>query len=240
MSDWAAKRFWKETAVQAAEDGAGFEVRLDGRMVRTPAKTPLVLPTRTMAEAVASEWDAQEGKINPLSMPVTRGANAALDKVAAQHTEVSDMIADYGDSDLLCYRAASPVELVERQAQAWNPLLDWAETALGARLLPRTGVIHQPQESGAIAALRGQVHALDPFELAAFHDLVAMSGSLVIGFAALHEYAPITQLWDVSRVDENWQIEQWGEDDEAAELAEVKRSAFIGALTFYQLVHTKP
>ncbi|MGH1331166.1 MAG: ATP12 family chaperone protein [Paracoccaceae bacterium] len=240
MSDWAAKRFWKETAVEAAADGAGFEVRLDGRMVRTPAKTPLVLPTRAMAEAVAREWDAQEGKINPLGMPVTRGANAALDKVAAQHSEVADMIADYGDSDLLCYRAASPAELIARQAQAWDPLLDWAETALDARLLPRTGVIHQPQDSGAIAALRERVHALDPFELAAFHDLVAMSGSLVIGFAALHEYAPISQLWDLSRIDEDWQIEQWGKDDEAAELAEVKRAAFMSALTFYQLVHTKP
>lgn len=239
MSDWAAKRFWKETAVQPAEDGAGYEVRLDGRMVRTPAKTPLVIPTRAMAEAIAAEWDAQEGKINPLSMPITRGANAALDKVAEQHAEVADMIADYGDSDLLCYRAESPVELVARQAQAWDPLLDWAEGALGARLLPRTGVIHQPQDSGAITALRGQVHALDPFEIAAFHDLVAMSGSLVIGFAALHEYAPISQLWDLSRIDEDWQIEQWGADEEAAELAEIKRTAFMSALTFYQLVHTK-
>ncbi|MFT6606836.1 MAG: chaperone required for assembly of F1-ATPase [Halocynthiibacter sp.] len=239
MSDWAAKRFWKETAVQPAEDGAGFEVRLDGRMVRTPAKTPLVLPTRAMAEAIAAEWDAQEGKIKPLSMPVTRGANAALDKVAEQHSEVADMIADYGDSDLLCYRAASPVELIERQTQAWDPLLEWAETALNARLLPRTGVIHQPQDDSAIAALRGQVHALDPFELAAFHDLVAMSGSLIIGFAALHEYAPISQLWDLSRVDEDWQIEQWGKDDEAAELSETKRAAFTAAQTFYQLVHTK-
>ncbi|MEE4347985.1 MAG: ATP12 family chaperone protein, partial [Paracoccaceae bacterium] len=114
MSEWKAKRFWK--AATPVETEGGFTVQLDGRAVKTPAKTPLVVPTRAMAAAIAAEWDAQEGAIDPRTMPVTRSANAAIDKVATQHAEVAQMIADYGDSDLLCYRAPGPVELIERQA----------------------------------------------------------------------------------------------------------------------------
>ena len=106
MSEWKQKRFWKEVSVE--EDGAGFAVALDGRRVKTPAKTALVVPTRALAEAIAAEWDAQEDQIDPLSMPNTRSANAAIDKVAVQFAEVADMLAEYGDSDLLCYRAESP------------------------------------------------------------------------------------------------------------------------------------
>ena len=117
MSEWAAKRFWKEAGV--SETDQGFGVHLDGRRVRTPAKAELIVPTHAMAQAIATEWDAQDSKIVPDTMPVTRAANAAIDKVAHQHAEVARMIADYGDSDLLCYRAESPAELAARQAEAW-------------------------------------------------------------------------------------------------------------------------
>lgn len=119
MSGWAKKRFWKETTVESVEGGYG--VFLDGRAVKTPAKAALVVPTEAMAEAMAAEWDAQEGEIDPNTMPVTRSANAAIDKVAVQHTEVADMLAEYGGSDLLCYRATSPEELIARQAEGWDP-----------------------------------------------------------------------------------------------------------------------
>jgi chaperone required for assembly of F1-ATPase len=233
MSEWKAKRFWKEASVIEAE--RGFAVELDGRAVKTPAKQPLHLPTRAMAEAVALEWDAQEGVINPHSMPVTRTANAAIDKVMVQHGEVADMLAAYGDSDLLCYRADAPTELVARQNEMWDPMLDWAEQALGARLLPRTGVMHVPQDEVAIAVLRARTHTLDSFELAAFHDLVSLSGSLVLGFAAAHGARPAEDLWDISRLDEMWQEEQWGEDEDATALALLKRSAFLHAVRMFGL-----
>jgi chaperone required for assembly of F1-ATPase len=233
MSEWKAKRFWKAAGVVETDDG--FAVELDGRGVKTPAKRALLLPTRAMAQAVAHEWDAQRDIINPNTMPVTKTANAAIDKVTVQHAEVADMLAAYGDSDLLCYRADAPEELVMRQNEIWNPMLDWADDALGVRLLPRTGVMHAPQDPDAVARLKARTHALDPFELAAFHDLVSLSGSLVLGFAAAMQTRPVTEIWSISRLDELWQEEQWGEDEDATALAAVKHDAFLHAAQMFAL-----
>lgn len=227
MSEWQAKKFWTEVSVEPA--GGGYAVRLDGRAIRTPAKAELVLPTIEFAKWVAREWDAQIDKIDPETMPATRTANAAIDKVATQKTEVADMLAAYGDSDLLCYRASSPAELVARQAEIWNPFLDWAAHRLGARLQPREGVVHRPQNPDEIARLSSRVHALSNFELAAFHDLVSLSGSLILGFAAAYEFSPVKELWTVSRLDEIWQEQQWGEDAEAGSLSAQKCAAFLHA-----------
>lgn len=236
MAGWnTKKKFWKDTSVEA--QGDGFAVLLDGRGLKTPAKTQVIVPTRAIADAVAKEWDAQVEEIDPLQMPATRWANAALDKVALQFDEVADMLADYGGTDLLCYRADSPQGLIDRQSKAWDPLLAWAADQLNARLTPVEGVMFQAQDAAALEQLRTQVHEFSNFELAAFHDLVSLSGSLVLGFAAVHEYAPIEALWDLSRVDEHWQEEQWGEDEEASELAETKKAAFIQAAINYNLCH---
>lgn len=233
MSDWVAKRFWKAAAVVDAEDG--FAVELDGRSVKTPAKRALKLPTRAMAEAIAAEWDAQKDVINPHTMPATKTANAALDKVTLQHAEVADMLAAYGDSDLLCYRADAPEELVARQTAHWDPMLDWADAEMGVRLLPRTGVMHAPQDPKVLRVLRDRTHALTVFELAAFHDLVSLSGSLILGFGAAMEARSAEVLWDLSRLDENWQEEQWGEDEDATALAAIKREAFLHANRMFRL-----
>jgi len=233
MSGWKAKRFWTSATVVDAADG--FTVHLDGRPVRTPAKSPLILPTRSMATAIADEWDAQQGTIDPRSMPLTRSANAAIDKVAVQHGEVAQMIADYGDSDLLCYRAPAPSELVARQAQLWDPLLDWAAQILDAQLQTASGVVHIPQDAVVLDRLSHRVHAMDSFALAAFHDLVSLSGSLILGFAATEDHLPADELWRLSRLDEDWQAEQWGADDDAAAMAETKRLAFLHAKRFYDL-----
>ncbi|MGH1353822.1 MAG: ATP12 family chaperone protein [Thalassovita sp.] len=233
MSAWKAKRFWKET--KAAEVEGGFSVLLDGRNVKTPAKTPLVVPTLAMAQAIATEWDAQEGEVQPLTMPVMRGANAALDKVSNQFDEVAAMLAEYGATDLLCYRADSPQELIQRQAAAWDPILDWAADALGARLNSAQGVMFVPQDTATLQNLHDRVRRMTSFELAAFHDLVGISGSLILGFAAVRDHLPIEAIWDLSRLDETWQAEQWGVDDEAAELAASKREEFLRAKRFYEL-----
>ena len=233
MSEWKAKRFWKAASVVELE--TGYTVELDGRGVKTPAKQPMRLPTQAMAAAIAQEWDAQVDIINPNTMPVTKTANAAIDKVTVQHAEVADMLAAYGDSDLLCYRADSPEELIERQNQHWNPMLDWADDTLGVRLHPRTGVIHAPQDPVAVAKLFARTHALDAYELAAFHDLVSLSGSLIIGFAAALDARPTEELWTISRLDELWQEEQWGEDEDATALALIKRDAFLHAKRMFDL-----
>lgn len=233
MSDWRPRVFWKEAGVVPAE--GGFAVQLDGRPVKTPAKRALVLPTEGLAQAVATEWAAQEKFVDPRGMPFTRTANAAIDKVADQHAEVADMLAGYGDSDLLCYRAESPVELVDWQARDWDAALDWGASSLGARLLPRAGIVHQPQPPEALAALAARVRELDPFRLAAFHDLVLLSGSLVLAFAAAANWRDAGDIWEMSRLEERWQIGQWGEDDEAAAAAQAKRRDFLQAKRFFDL-----
>ncbi len=233
MSEWKTKRFWKETTTQTVE--GGFAITLDGRAVKTPSKSPLVVPSHALALAIAAEWDAQQEKIDPTTMPFTRAANSAIDKVGTQKAEVADMLAAYGDADLTCYRASSPRELAERQAAEWDPLLDWAAEKLGARLVPVAGLIHQPQNPDALAALSQQVHQMDAFSLAGFHDLVCISGSLIIGFAAVHDYLDAPALWRLSRVDELWQEEQWGEDEEATAFAKSKESDFVNAKRFHDL-----
>jgi chaperone required for assembly of F1-ATPase len=238
MSEWAAKRFWSRAEAVEAADGYG--VRLDGRAVRTPAKAELVVPTQALAQEIAAEWDAQEGVIAPTTMPMTRAANAAIDRVAREREAVAAMLAEYGGSDLLCYRAESPAELAARQAEAWDPLLDWAESALSVRLRVTTGVMHMAQERAALDRLHAEVRQLDIWALTAFHDLVCMSGSLVIGFAALRDHAPAGMLWRLSRIDESWQEEQWGKDGEAAAVAEGKENDFLNAKRFHDLSRPHP
>ncbi|MEM6759442.1 MAG: ATP12 family protein [Pseudomonadota bacterium] len=236
MSEWKQKRFWND-AVATELDGA-WTVLLDGRAVKTPAKASLILPTAALAEAVAAEWQQQEDVVDPLSMPFTRSANAAIDKVGVQHAEVADMLAGYGDSDLLCYRADAPDGLVRRQAETWDPYLDWAEQRFGARLATRTGVMHAGQDPAALARLSEAVHLFDDFQLAAFHDLVGLSGSLILGFAAAYDLAPAPEIWAASRVDEIWQEEEWGEDEEAKQTAEIKKDAFLHAKSFFDAANS--
>lgn len=227
MSEWTAKRFWQQVGV--TREGGGYGITLDGKPLRTPAKAALILPSRAFAEALAAEWDAQGEVVAPQTMPFTRTANSAIDNVAQNHRAVAAMIAEYGDTDLLCYRAEAPAELIARQGADWDPLLAWVADELEAPLTAGTGVTHVPQPEASLAALSARVHALDAFRLAALHDLVALSGSLVIGLAVLEGHRAAEALWDLSRIDEIWQAEQWGEDEIAAADAAAKRADFLHA-----------
>lgn len=233
MSGWKAKRFWSAATVEP--DGAGWGIRLDGRPVKTPAKAPLIVPTEAMAQAIAAEWDAQQGEVRPETMPLTRAANSAIDKVTPQFDAVAAMLADYGGTDLLCYRAEAPEPLIARQSAAWDPLLDWAAAELGAPLTVCTGILPVAQPSDSLARLTQAVQAHDPFRLTALHDLVAISGSLVIGLAIARGQLDAAAGWEASRIDETWQTEQWGDDDEAAAAAAVKRQAMQDAARFLWL-----
>jgi len=230
---WARKRFWKEVTVAPAD--AGYAVHLDGRPVRTPAKAPFIAPAQAVAEAAAEEWLAQEGELKPETMPVTRAVNSAIDRVAPQIEDVRGIVAAYGGSDLLCYRAGAPAELVQRQAERWDPALAWAEERFGARLILGEGVMHVAQPEAAVAALERAVAAYTPLELTALHDLVAISGSLVLGLSVAEGAMAAEEAWAASRVDEDWQVEQWGEDAEAVEAAANKRAAFLEAARLIQL-----
>lgn len=233
MTEWAARRFW--TSARTAPAEPGWQVLLDARPIRTPAGAPLVLPTAALAQAVAAEWDAQADLVDPGTMPMTRTANSAIDKVAPQQGAVTALLAEYAGTDLLCYRAEAPEALVRRQADLWDPLLDWAKAALGARPVVTAGVMPVPQDPGTIARLCAPMHAMSAFRLAAFHDLVALSGSLILAHAAAQGARPADAVWDLSRLDETWQAEHWGCDEEAARAAATKRQAFLDAHRFYAL-----
>jgi chaperone required for assembly of F1-ATPase len=237
MSNWKAKRFWKAAAVTEGADG--FGVALDGRPVKTPGKAPLVLPTRALAAAIAAEWGAQTGQIDPRQMPLTRAANSALDKVVPQHAEVAALIADYGGTDHLCYRATFPAALRAQQDAAWQPLLDWAATRFGAPLRVAEGVVPIDQPPEALARLAAVVASMDAFELAALHDLVGITGSLILGLAVTVGHLNAADAWTCARIDEDWQILHWGADDEAQAHASAKRAALLDAERFWHLVHLR-
>jgi chaperone required for assembly of F1-ATPase len=229
---WEAKRFWTDVTVGTVE--GGWDVRLDGKPIRTPAKAALILPTEAMAEAVAAEWRRVEGKVDPRVMPVTRSANAAIDKVAPQFDEVAELISDYGDSDLLCYRATDP-DLAAVQAAAWDPWLAWSAAALDAPLRVVEGIVAYAQPPESLARLDARVRGTTPFELTALSDLVALTGSLVLGFAAADRPADREAIWDVSRFDEKWQERKWGADDEAQKGVAAKHRDFLHAGHFWDL-----
>lgn len=233
MSAWTAKRFWKQA--EASPCDGGFTVTLDGRAVKTPAKRLLVLPTLQMAEVIAAEWDAQQGRVKPETMPATRAANSTIDNVAIQFAEVAGDLARYGETDLLCYRATAPQELIDLQADAWDPLLAWSAAALRAPLIATAGVMHIRQPETSLAKLTAQVHAFTPFQLAAVHDLIAISGSLVLALAVTRGRLSLDEAWRLSRIDETWQNDLWGVDEDAAALESLKRQALTEAARFFAL-----
>jgi chaperone required for assembly of F1-ATPase len=233
MSDWKMKRFWEVTT--AVETEGGYTVHLDGRTIKTPGKAALIVPTRAMADAMALEWDAQDKEINPNTMPVTKSANSAVDKVSVQFDAVADMLGEYAGTDLLCYRAAQPQELIEKQAAGWDPLLEWCALAFDAPLMPVSGVMFSAQPESSLAKLRALLDDMSQFELTAMHDLITLPGSFVIALAALHGVQSPEALWEVSRLDERYQQEQWGTDDDAEDMARIKGDAFEHAHSFYEM-----
>lgn len=232
MSEWAMKRFWK--AVTVEPEGAGFAVRLDGRLIKTPAKRLLQVPSEAMATRIAEEWEAQVEIVDPTAMPWTRSANAAIDKVAVQRAEVMAHLADYAGSDLLCYRADGPDSLVARQQETWDPVLDWLSTRFDVRLAVAAGVMPVEQSADDIARLARAMTPMSDFQLTGFYDLVTLSGSFGLALATVHDVQPAADLWAASRLDEVWQIEQWGDDEEAAEVAALKEQAFLHATEVFR------
>lgn len=207
------KRFYRTVSV--VPDGAGFGVTLDGKRIKSPAKADFVLPSRALAEAVAAEWDAQADTVVPSAMPLMQLAATTIDKTAPNRQVVIDTIAPYGGSDLLCYRAEAPAALVERQAAAWQPLLDWAMTAHDAPLAVTSGIVHQTQPEPSLAALRAAVAAQDDWRLTALHQATALTGSLVLGLALLAGRIDADEAFELAELDASFQIERWGEDAEA-------------------------
>ncbi len=208
------KRFYEEAAVASSE--AAHAIHLDGRPVRTPAKRALVVPTKALAEIICGEWQAQGEVIDPSTMPVTRLVNTAIDGVADDQEAVFHDILKFSGSDMLCYRADTPAELVRRQSERWDPILDWAANAHGARFILIEGIMPQDQPREAIEALGQALRCYDtPLELAALHTVTTLTGSALLTIAYADGFIDADEAWSLAHLDEDWTNEHWGTDLEA-------------------------
>jgi len=194
-----------------------------------------MLPTEALAKKVASEWDEQVDEIDPTKMPFTKSSNAALDKVSEQFEEVSSLLGEYGDTDLLYYRADSPPELQKRQKTGWDPIVKWAENTFKVQINCGTGIVYIPQNEKLFSETRKQINNLSIFELMAFYDMVSITGSLILSLAIINKRLSAQQAYQLSRIDEQWQLEQWGEDEEAKVASNQKNIAILHSEEFFAL-----
>jgi chaperone required for assembly of F1-ATPase len=208
------KRFYTEVSVSEGE--GGHAIHLDGRPVKTPAKNRLAVPTARLAELLRDEWACQVEVINPGTMPVTRLVNTAIDGIAADPQAVFEDILRFSSSDMLCYRADAPENLVARQSEQWDPVLDWAADALGARFTLIEGIMPREQPREAVAAFGGALRRHDtPIALAALHTMTTLTGSAILALAFAEGRLAAEEAWRLAHLDEDWTIEHWGTDAEA-------------------------
>ena len=222
------RRFYDCAAIREA-DGS-FSVTLDAKPVRTPARRMLAAPSRAIGQAIAAEWQAQRDLIDPATMPLTRLANAVIDGVADSPGPVVAEIEKYLASDLLFYRAGGPQQLRERQAQHWDPILNWAAEALGAQFTLGQGVVHVAQPAAALHAARAALPT-DPWRLGALHAVTTLTGSALIALALARGFVTAEQAWAAAHVDEDWNMEQWGRDELALQRRAFRFAEFQAAAT---------
>jgi chaperone required for assembly of F1-ATPase len=208
------QRFYR--LAELARRPEGFALLLDGRPARTPARRLLAVPSRPVAEAMAAEWNAQRDDIDPARMPVTRLVNSALDGVANRPDAVAEDAARYARCDLICYRADAPQRLVDRQNARWDPVLDWTQGEWDARFITSRGVVYAPQPAASIEAIRRAVARTEsPLALAGLHAMTTLTGSVLLALAVTHRHLSAGEAWSAAHVDEDFQAEIWGADDEA-------------------------
>ena len=232
------KRFYKKAETISSDEVGrnGFAVALDGRILRTPAKAALHLPTAALANAIAAEWNAQGETVDTQAMPMMTLACTAIDWVHEERAHAVDATAAFAEHDLVCYWAEDPIDLVERQQAIWQPLLDWLTLSYDAPLVVINGILARPQPPASIAALQHTVEKLDDMTLTALHTVVSAGGSLVIGLALMRGRLSPDEAFAAAVLDELFQIELWGEDAEAAARHAGLRAEFHAAASFLTLL----
>lgn len=231
------KRFYSAVTLGQSQDG--FTALLDGRPVRTPARNVLCAPSQPLAEAIADEWREQGEQIETHSMPLNRLATTAVDLMPARRGDAVTEAAEYAATDLLCYRAVGPASLVQRQVDAWQPWLDWAELQYDAKLVAVSGVMPATQSKTALRALRAAVERLDSWRLVGLHAATTLTGSLVLGLAIERGALAAEAAFAAAMLDEQFEIEQWGEDAQQAERLARRRSDLLAAGRFLALLQAK-
>lgn len=221
------KRFYQEAGI--AETDGGFSVTLDGKPIRTPSGRQVVAPTSSIAEAIAAEWNAQGETIDPMTMPLTRFANS-VGEVTERVDAVADDVEKYLGSDLLFYRAGHPEALVAREAAYWDPVLAWAASQLGAHFILSEGIVHVAQPEQAIKAAR-EVFPADPWSVAALHVVTTVTGSALLALALYRGAMDCDDVWAAAHVDDDWNVEKWGVDEEVAARRAARFVDFRAAVT---------
>ena len=221
--------------VRVATVGTGFGVTLDDKALKTPAGTPIVVPTRALAAAIAEEWSNQGERLRLDALPLTRIAGTALDRVSARRAELRRDLAAYGETELVCHRAERPPELVARQRAAWQPLVDWLADRFDARLETTEGVLAREQPRASITALARALESYDDWRLAALSIAVGAAGSLAIGLALIEKRLDPRQAFEAAELDASYQIEAWGEDPEATRRQAEIRADLESAARFIAL-----
>jgi chaperone required for assembly of F1-ATPase len=233
MTARSRKRFYRNVEVM----GEGpYGIALDGRPLRTPLKHDLLLPTAGLAEAVAAEWAAQGERVDPWQMPLTKLAYTAIDRVVDSETRIIDELLEYAGADLVCYRAAEPESLINRQGEFWDPILSWAEETPGVRLFAVQGIVHKPQSPEALDAVRRYLHQFDAMHLCALHNLTTLTGSVLITLAMEKNFLEPERAWLTVHIDEDWQAERWGWDEEAMERRARRKQEFDASVRFLTLL----
>jgi chaperone required for assembly of F1-ATPase len=226
-------RFYRDAVVEKA--GEAYRILLDGKPLRTPVGAPFLLPNEILAQAVADEWQAQGEKLNPESLHLTKLANTAIDRVAANHEACIEQILALAKSDVLCYRATAPAGLVARQAAQWDPLLEWARERYGAQLRTGAGIgfVEQPPEAieGLARALRGH----DDFALAALNAAAMLTGSAIIPLALWEDRLDTDEAFAAAQLDDLYQAERWGQDPEALIRSRSKAAELTKNARFFRL-----
>jgi chaperone required for assembly of F1-ATPase len=229
------KRFWQNAAA-VADEGDRWRIELDGRPVRTPARALLLLPGEELAQQVAAEWQSANDKVDPRAMPLTGLGNAAVDHVAPNPAVFADSLARYAANDLLCYRAGAPTKLVAAEEAAWDPLLQWARRRFDVDFVVTEGIAPVDQPQATLDQLAQAVHALDPYRLAGLSPLVTVGGSLISGLAVLEGAVGVDEAWSAVSLDERWQLEQWGSDEEAERALAAREADFRTGARFLALL----
>ncbi len=227
------------SVVVEAREG-GFGVRLDAKPLHTPGRIPLLVPSEALAGAIGAEWAAQTGAIRPDTMPMMQLAATALDRIAPQRAQVVDALVKYAETDLLCHRADGPPALVERQARVWQPLLDWAALRFDAALQVQTGIMPRPQPEGAMRAVRTAVEGHDDMRLTVLQFACGGLGSIVLALALLDRRLDPDEAFEASELDASFQIEKWGEDEEAVRRRTSLRADMRNAGRFLDLLDGMP
>ena len=228
------KRFYK--SAEPAQGDAGYQIHLDGRPVNTPAKARLTVPAAALAAAVAEEWNAQTETVDPDTMPLTQLANTTIDRVAPQRDEVAATVLAYAETDLLCYRADHPAALAERQNAVWQPLLDWAALEFDAPLTVVRGILPARQPQASLDAFARRVGTLDDFHLAAIGHAAGLQGSIVLALALAAKRITAEQAYEAAFLDDLYQLEVWGEDDEATTRLDRLRAELAATDRFLTLI----